>query len=79
MGLVDFFPTQQKNILVDRWQSVIIRNYPYMDVKNHCVDVNSRKPFDYVQITFKLRSNYVQITFDCVQLAHLLRKNYVIF
>ena len=43
-----------------------------MDVKNRSRDVNIRKPFG-------LRSNYVQITFNYVQFAQKLRKNYVIF
>ena len=41
-----------------------------MDVKNRSRDVNIRKPFG-------LRSNYVQITFNYVQVALKLRKNYV--
>ena len=41
-----------------------------MEVKNHSVDVKTRKPFG-------LRSNYVQITFNYVQVALKLRKNYV--
>ena len=43
---------------------------PYLDVNNRSVDVKNRKAFG-------LRSNYVQITFDYVRLAQILRKNYV--
>ena len=43
-----------------------------MEVKNHSVDVKTRKPFG-------LRSNYVQITFNYVQVAQILRNNYVKF
>ena len=38
-----------------------------MDVNNHAGDVNKRKAFG-------LRSNYVQITFNDVQVAQKLRK-----
>ena len=41
-----------------------------MDVNNHSGDVNMRKAFG-------LRSNYVQITFNYVQVAQKLRKYYV--
>ncbi len=41
-----------------------------MDVKTRAVGVNTRKPFE-------LRSNYVQITFNYVQLRSDLRNLYV--
>ena len=51
------------------FEMTIFHNF-FLDVKNRCMDMKSRKPFglrsDYVQIAF----NYVQITFD-------LCKNYV--
>ena len=40
------------------------------DVNNHAVDVNTRKPFG-------LRSDYVQIAFNYVQIAVSLCKYYV--
>ena len=46
------------------------KSHSAVDVKNHCGDVNTCKPFG-------LRSDYVQITFNCVQIAFDLCKNYV--
>ena len=41
-----------------------------MDVKNHSVDMNTRKPFE-------LRTDYVRITFELRSITFELRKIYV--
>ena len=63
------------------WQTLWHCSEPFRVIKDRNMYVVSHsRPFCEIQtvrITFKLRSNYVQITFDYVQVAQKLRKYYV--